>query len=57
MGTYSRYQHGAGLNIRRLAISIQLVFKVHIQSRRLYHRPVIGTHSGYELGCVSRTVG
>ena len=31
-------------------------FNVHIQSKLLWHTPVMGTHSGYQLGCLSRTV-
>ena len=32
-------------------------FNVHIQSKWLYHTPIMGIHSSYELGCVSKTVG
>ena len=31
-------------------------FNVHIQSKLLYHTPVMGTQSRYQLGCVTRTV-
>ena len=34
---------------------VQLGFNVHIQSKLLYHTPVMGTHSSYQLGCLSRT--
>ena len=39
-------------------VSIQLGFKVHIQSKLLQYTPVRGTHSSYDLGCTlqSRTV-
>ena len=32
-------------------------FNVHIQSKLLQHTPVMGTHSSYKLGCLSRTEG
>ena len=32
-------------------------FDVYIQNKLLWLMPVMGTHSSYELGCVSRTVG
>ena len=32
-------------------------FNVHIQSKLLQHMPVMGTHSSYQLGCVSKTEG
>ena len=32
-----------------------LVFNMHIQSKLLKHTPVMGTHSSYQLGCLSRT--
>ena len=35
-------------------IKYQLGINVHIQSK---HTPVIGTHSCYEMGCESRTMG
>ena len=34
-----------------------LFFNVHIQSKLLSHMPVMGTHSSYQLGCLSRTDG
>ena len=34
-----------------------LVFNVHIQSKLLWYTPVMGTHSSYQLGCLSRTDG
>ena len=34
-----------------------LGFDVHIQSKLLEHTPVMGTHSSYQLGCLSRTEG
>ena len=37
--------------------SIQLGFNMHIQSKLLYHMPVMGTHSSYQLGCLPRTEG
>ena len=37
--------------------SIQLGFNMHINRKPLQHTPVLGTHSSYELGCLSRTVG
>ena len=30
---------------------------MHIQSKLLQHTPVMGTHSSYKLGCLSRTEG
>ena len=38
-----------------VAISGQLGFNVSIQSKLLKHTTVMGTHSSYELGCLSRT--
>ena len=32
-------------------------FNVHIQNKLLYHTPVMGTHSSYQLGCMFRTDG
>ena len=37
--------------------SVQLGFNVHIQSKLLQHTPVMGTHSSYQLGYLSRTEG
>ena len=38
-------------------ISIQLGFNVHIQSMLLQYMPVKGTHSSFQLDCLSRTEG
>ena len=35
--------------------TIQLGVNVHIHSKLLQHTLVIGTHSSYQLGCLSRT--
>ena len=32
-------------------------FSVHIKNKLLQHTPVMGTHSSYQLGCLSRTDG
>ena len=32
-------------------------FNVAIRSKLLQHTPVMGTHSSYQLGCLSRTEG
>ena len=32
-------------------------FNVHIQSKLLEHTPIMGSHSSYCLGCLSRTEG
>ena len=37
--------------------SVQLAFNVHIPSKLLEHMPVMGTHTSYELGSLSRTEG
>ena len=34
-----------------------IMFNMYLQNKLLKHTPVNGTHSSYELGCGSRTLG
>ena len=34
-----------------------MMFNAHIQSKLLQHTPVMSTHSSYQVGCLSSTVG
>ena len=51
-------QVGAGIQMQiqyQCQCQWQIRFNVHIQSKLLQHMHVVGTHSSYQLGCLSKT--